>query len=181
MAALHDVPERLTTRRLILRRPVSADAPAIYEEYASDPEVTRYMIWRPHRSLADTVAFRALAEEGWASGTDLSWAITLRGRDRVIGMVGARPGLHKTDIGYVLGRAHWGKGIMTEAAGAIVEMLFSYPSMFRVFATCDVENLASARVLEKIGMTREGILRRNIVHPNISDEPRDSLLYAKVR
>src|SRR5205814_3843543 len=108
-------PERLETERLVLRRPVAADAAAIFEEYASDPEVTRYMIWRPHRSIDDTTAFRSHAEEGWASGLDLSWGITLKGEDRIVGMIGARPNAHKVDIGYVLGRKYWGRGIMTEA------------------------------------------------------------------
>lgn len=174
-------PERLVTERLILRRPAGADAPAIFEEYARDPEVTRYMIWRPHRSLGDTAAFLSHADEGWASGRDLNWGITLKGEDRLVGMIGARPNGHKVDIGYVLGRKHWGRGIMTEAGRAVVDLLFGDPAVYRVFATCDVENLASARVLERLEMQREGTLRRNIIHPNISDEPRDSLLYAKVR
>lgn len=174
-------PERLTTARLTLRRPVTADAPAIYEEYAGDPAVTKYLMWRPHRSLGDTAAFLTLADEGWVSGKSLAWAITYRDSDRVIGMIGARPSLHKTDIGYVLGRRHWGQGIMTEAGRAIVELLFQERTMYRVWATCDTENHASARVLEKLGMAREGILRRYIIHPNISEEPRDSLLYATVR
>ncbi len=174
-------PERFTTPRLTLRRPVTADAPAIFEEYASDPEVTKYLMWRPHRSLGDTAAFLTFADEGWVSGKDISWAITITGSDRVIGMIGARPGHNKADIGYVLGRRHWGTGIMTEAGRAIVDLLFRERTMYRVWATCDTENLASARVLEKLGMTREGVLRRYIVHPNISEEPRDSLIYARVR
>ena len=64
---------------------------------------------------------------------------------------------------------------------AIVEWIFSVPAVWRLSATCDVENLASARVLEKAGLTREAILRRAIVRPNLSPEPRDAFMYSKVR
>jgi ribosomal-protein-alanine N-acetyltransferase len=59
--------------------------------------------------------------------------------------------------------------------------LLKQPDIYRVFATCDVENPASARVMEKVGMQCEGILRKYIVHPNISNGPRDSYMYAIVK
>jgi RimJ/RimL family protein N-acetyltransferase len=85
------------------------------------------------------------------------------------------------NLGYVLGRKFWGQGYMTEAVRAVVDYALAEPEVFRVWAVCDVENAASARVLEKAGMRREGILRRWSMHPNISDEPRDSLCYARVK
>ena len=68
-----------------------------------------------------------------------------------------------------------------EAASAVVDWALAQPQIYRVWAICDHENLASARVMEKIGMQREGLMRRGIVHPNISDEPRDCWVYARVR
>ena len=70
---------------------------------------------------------------------------------------------------------------MTESARAIIEWAFGQPSIYRVYATTDVENTASWRVMEKAGMQCEGILRRYVVQPNISDVPRDSYIYAIVR
>ena len=70
---------------------------------------------------------------------------------------------------------------MTEAVRAVVDWAFSLEEVFRVWAVCDTANTASARVLEKAGMAREGILRRWIVHPNVSSEPRDCFVYSKVR
>jgi RimJ/RimL family protein N-acetyltransferase len=101
--------------------------------------------------------------------------------DRVIGMIGCRVRQHAADIGYVLSRKYWGHGYVTEAAKAIVEWATGVEFIYRVSAVCDVENKASARVLEKVGMQREGILKRYIVHPNISPEPRDCFVYAKTR
>jgi RimJ/RimL family protein N-acetyltransferase len=70
---------------------------------------------------------------------------------------------------------------MTEAATSIVDWAIAQPQIFRVWAFCDVENAASARVLEKLGMKYEGILRRWLAHTNISADPRDCLCYAKVK
>ena len=70
------------------------------------------------------------------------------------------------------------KGYVTEATRAIIDWTFRQASMYRVYATTDVENVASRRVMEKAGMQCEGILRKYILHPNISDIPRDSYMYA---
>lgn len=87
----------------------------------------------------------------------------------------------KVGIGYGAARAYWGKGYIPEATRAIIEWAFQQPSIYRVYATTDVENVASRRVLEKVGMECEGILRKYILHPNISDIPRDSYMYAIVK
>ena len=70
---------------------------------------------------------------------------------------------------------------MTEAARVIVDWVLKQEGIYRVWAFCDVENLASARVLEKVGMQKEGVLRRWMIHPNVSDEPRDCYCYAITR
>ena len=70
---------------------------------------------------------------------------------------------------------------MTEVLTDIVNWALQQPPIFRIGAVCDVENLASARVMEKAGLVREGLLRRWLMHPNVSDEPRDCLSYALVR
>jgi RimJ/RimL family protein N-acetyltransferase len=70
---------------------------------------------------------------------------------------------------------------MTEAVRVVVDWLLSQPDIYRVFATCDVDNPASAKVMEKAGTKYEGLLRRYMIHPNISAEPRDCLMYARVK
>ena len=174
-------PETIHTGRLVLRRPVHTDASAIFDGYAQDPDVVRYLMWRPHTSVAHTHEFLARCHAGWTTQTDLTWALTLAGDDRLIGMIGLRPHGFKSDLGYVLARPYWGQGLMTEAGRAIVQLAFSDPGIHRVWAVCDVDNRASSRVLEKLGLTREGVLRRWILHPNVSDEPRDCFCYARVR
>lgn len=174
-------PDAIETARLVLRRPVIEDAPAIFDGYATDPEVVRHLMWRPHSSIADTHDFLVTVLERIHHGKEQSWGITLKGDDRPIGMVAVRPNGFKHDIGYVLARPHWSRGIMSEAAQAVVDLSLSDPQVRRVWAVCDVDNKASARVMEKIGMTFEGVLRRWVIHPNVSPDPRDSLCYALVR
>ena len=88
---------------------------------------------------------------------------------------------HRFGFGYALARAFSGQGLMTEALAAVVEWALAQPGVWRIGDVCDVDNIASARVMEKAGLVREGVLRRWAVHPNIGDEPRDCVSYAKVR
>ena len=171
-------PETFETDRLILRAPKLSDAGAIFTSYASDPENTRYLIWRPNKDVSETKDFLLRCTEGWRIGNDFSWAIILKESDELVGMVGLRVHEFKADLGYVLARRLWGKGIATEAVSPIVRWALAQPSIYRVWAMCDVDNTASARVLEKVGMKREGLLCRSTIHPNVSDEPRDSYCYA---
>jgi [ribosomal protein S5]-alanine N-acetyltransferase len=174
-------PEVITTRRLVLRRPRLSDADDMFDSYAADPEVTRYVTWQPYRDKSEVGPFLQSRLARWDSGEEFSWAITRPEEDRVIGMIACRVREHAADIGYVLSRSHWNRGYTTEAAIATVEWASKHEFVYRVWAVCDLKNKASARVLEKAGMQREGILRRYIVHPNVSPEPRDCFVYSKIR
>jgi RimJ/RimL family protein N-acetyltransferase len=99
----------------------------------------------------------------------------------LLGSVGGAIEKHRMQFGYCLARDAWGKGFATEAARAFLAAAFELPNLWRIQAFCDLENPASARVLEKAGLKREGILRRYMVMPNLGDVPRDLYCYAKVR
>jgi RimJ/RimL family protein N-acetyltransferase len=174
-------PEQFETERLILRKPRIDDAPVIFATYAQDAEVTRYMTWRPHKNVDETFRIVELMLKLWEEGNAYSYMITLKDLDFAIGMIAMHPDGFKVGLGYVLARPHWGKGYTPEAALAVTNWLLKQPDVYRVFAICDVENLASARVMEKAGMVREGLLGKYIVHPNISEVPRDSYMYAIVK
>lgn len=174
-------PERIETSRLLLRVPTLADAPALFDEYTQSPEVTRYVMWRPHKDVDQTREFLNGCVEAWKGEKRFPYVIILKGTDGPMGMVDFNINGSTVGIGYVIGRAHWDNGYVPEAARAIVDWALSQPSIYRVTATCDVDNVASARVMEKVGMQREGVLRRYMLHPNVSDEPRDCYVYAIVR
>jgi RimJ/RimL family protein N-acetyltransferase len=175
-------PAALETSRLRLRVPRVDDAPALFAAYTTDPEVTRYLSWRPHTGLPDTARFlRDYCEAGWASGGPYTWLICLAETDAAVGVIDIRPAGHRVEIGYALGRPHWGRGLMPEAARAVTDWAIAQPGIERVWAVCDIDNLASARVLEKIGMWREGLLRAWTVHPNVSPRPRDVWSFSRVK
>lgn len=177
----HVLPDEFSTPRLGMRRPVLADARALFESYTQDPMVCRFMIWAPHASEANTREFVEWSVEAWKTGSQLPYVIAERNSDRAIGMIEARMQGTAVEIGYVLARAHWGKGFMPEAIQALTGIALADAGIFRVHATCDVENTASQRALEKAGFNREGRLERYTVHPNVSPEPRASFTYAKCR
>lgn len=174
-------PDTIETPRLHLRRPVPADAERIFQTYAQDPEVTRYLEWVPHTSVETTRKFVTFCQERWTKSVAFPYVITRKEDAKLLGMIEVRPNGHRADFGYVLARSYWGSGLMPEAIAAIVKITFAHATIYRMAATCDVENRASARALEKSGFSREALLRRYIIHPNISPEPRDSLLYALIK
>lgn len=174
-------PERIETERLVIRVTQLSDAESIFRGYARDAEVTRYLTWRPHKDVHETERFLAECIAAWKRGARFPWVISSRGDDELVGMVEIRVNSFKADVGYVIARKWWGKGLATEALRPVVEWAMAQPGIYRVWALCDVENAASVRVLEKVGMKREGVLRRNILHPNVSSEPRNSCCYSLVK
>lgn len=171
-------PEIIETSRLRLRAAMVQDAASIFETYATDPIVTRYLIWRPNSSIGETREFLERCIAVWAEGSAFAWVILRREDQRLMGMIEARMDGHKIELGYVLARAFWGNGYMPEAAKAVIKWALDQPGIYRVWAVCNVANAASARALEKVGMKKEGILKRWSMHPNVGDEPSDSYCYA---
>ncbi len=182
-AALHDKIRKfsdLHTPRLLLRHIRMDDAGDIYA-YASDPQVTPYLIWETHRSLDDTYDFLARTLQSYRDGGLPVWAIEYQPEKKVIGTCGfAELALRhaRGEIGYVIGRNYWRQGIMTEAIRAVLAYCFDGLQLNRVEARCDVDNTGSWRVMEKCGMKFEGLLRQNII---LHGRPRDAKLYAILR
>ena len=174
-------PKTLKTERLRLRKAKISDAEAIFRQYAQDPEVTRYVSWRAHKDLDETREYMRMCQLAWDVGKAFHWVIERNEEKEVIGMMIARVVGEKWELGYVLARRYWGRGYMTEAIKGLVAWALNQKGIYRIWAVCDVENLASARVMEKVGMQKEGTLRRWSVHPNLSPEPRDSYCYAIVK
>jgi [ribosomal protein S5]-alanine N-acetyltransferase len=175
------LPDRFNTERLMLRPIEQGDAAAIFTGYAQDPEVVRFVSFRQHRSLADTDAYiaRCLATPTSAART---YVLIERTGEALIGAFDLRRrDLHRLDCGYVMARSWWGRGLMTEALSAVAAWAMAQDAIWRLGAVCDIDNIASARVMEKAGLRREGLLRRWMLHPNISPEPRDCFSYAIVR
>ena len=174
-------PEEFETERLRLRRPVLSDAAEIFERWTQDPAVSRYLVWRPHETLAQAEQHIARCIASWEDGTEFVWHIENLGSGALVGALACRPDHHGVNLGYLLARDSWGEGYMVEALRPLIEYWLAQPAIYRVWATCDPENRASARVLQKSGFELEGVLRRWERHPNLGDEPRDALCFSKVR
>lgn len=148
-------------------------------EYACDPKVVRYMQWGPN-SEAQTRSFirRALSLQEEKPRWSFEFAVVLTNTERLVGACGIRvsnPEAREADIGYVFDRPFWGQGYGSEAARRILRFGFGELGLHRIYAIVDPRNLGSIRVLEKIGMKREGRLRE---HRLVRGEWCDSLVYA---
>jgi ribosomal-protein-alanine N-acetyltransferase len=160
-------PPRLETDRLILTAPTAADADAVFERYASDLEVTRYLGWPRHRSVTATREFLAFSEaewQRWPAGPYLIWS---RSDDRLLGGTGL--GFEREDeavTGYVLAKDAWGNGYATEALRAMVDVS-SRIDLRRIYAFCHPRHQASSRVLEKCGFTRDESWSTQAEFPNL--------------
>lgn len=161
-------PERISTQRLLLRRPVADDAAAVFARYSGDPRVTTYLGWPRHRSVADAQAFLAFSEEEWKKWPAGPYLIESRANGRLLGSTGFSfevPELSAT--GYVLAQDAWGAGYATEALSAVVTIAGTL-AVRQLYALCHPDNPASARVLEKCGFTLEATLQRHAVFPNLA-------------
>jgi len=155
------LPEVIRTRRLLLRPFGLEDVDDVFA-YAQDPEWSRFLrtLPRPYR-IDDAKRFVArqllLDREQHPA-----WAVVLG--ETVIGGINLRVQLEhgRAELGYAIARAHWNKGFCSEAARAVIDAAFAtHDGLNRVFARADADNRASQRVMEKVGMTREGVLRMN--------------------
>lgn len=155
--------KRLETNRLILRRFVREDAAAMYRNWASDPEVTKYLTWPAHAS--ELVSQRVLEDwvGAYAKDSYYQWAITLKshGEEPVgsISVVDMREDIAMAHIGYCIGKNWWHQGIASEALQAVMDFLFDAVGMNRLEARHDPRNPHSGRVMMKCGMRYEGTMR----------------------
>ena len=151
--------DRLLSSRLILRRLCEADLPALCA-YRSDPRVARYQDWESWSEQEGRLLLDQLMElHPDVPGTWFQMAIELGGAGALIGDLGLhtlsdRPG--QAEIGFTLAREHQGKGYATEAVNRLLDYVFGGLGKHRVIAVTDTRNVPAARLLERVGMRREG-------------------------
>lgn len=176
-------PAVFQTARLLARPPALEDAPSIFATYAGDPVATRYLSWKTYTTVEPLAAFLHTVAQNWLDpeARHVSWLLFNRETRGLVGSIGIVIEGGKMMCGYVFGRDHWGKGYATEALTWLADWGLAQPGLQRVWAFCDVGNPASARVMEKSGFAREGILRRWHVCPNIGPDLRDCIVCSRVR
>jgi [ribosomal protein S5]-alanine N-acetyltransferase len=161
-------PAEVLTRRLALSTPKASDAASVFERYASDPEVTKYLGWPQHRSLADTEAFLSVSAEQWQRWPAGPYVIRQRSDGQLIGGTGfAFEASDRASTGYVLAKDAWGRGYATEALAAIVDVAHRI-GVTRLYALCHPDHRVSWRVLEKCGFMRDPTWAQQVEFPNLA-------------
>ena len=152
----------LETERLILRKFTIEDVNDYFES-ASDPDVIRFLRWGPHPNKDYTLQYLQRVLKDYSQGEDGPWGIELKTIKKVIGSIHIMrldTRHQKAEIGFVLTKAYWKNGYMTEALDRVLEYSFTELSLNRIEALCIPDNQAAIRVVKKAGMQMEGTLRQ---------------------
>ncbi|WP_152655334.1 GNAT family N-acetyltransferase [Oceanobacillus sp. CFH 90083] len=163
----------LETERLLLREMKQEDLQDVHS-YASDPELTTFLTWEAHQTLADTEAFIKLLITQYKKGTGEAWAIVWKENKRVIGTMDLvwNQKQYSAELAYAISREYWRKGIGTEAAKAVLRFGFEELKLERIYARCYPDNIASYRLMEKSGMIYEGTLRKSMQRKGKQEDAR---------
>ncbi|MCC3603264.1 MAG: GNAT family N-acetyltransferase [Microcoleus sp. PH2017_29_MFU_D_A] len=154
----------IETERLLLRKITLNDASDMFE-YASNPEVSEYTMWSTHTSIEDTKYFLKSLTKMYKRKELVDWGIVHKAEKKFIGTCGYVEWSmthSRAEIGYALSARYWREGYMSEAVNAIIEFGFREMLLNRIVGRCEVNNIASVRVMEKVGMQLEGILRQQL-------------------
>ncbi len=154
----------LETKRLILRQFEITDAEAMYHNWASSEEVTRYLMWSPHKSVEVSREYIKSMREGYEKNDTYDWAIVKKESNEVIGSMGVvhieeRVGV--MHVGYCIGEAWWHKGYTSEAFAEVIRYLFEEVGVNRIESRHDTKNPNSGKVMLKCGLKFEGTLRQS--------------------
>lgn len=153
----------IETKRLFLRKFKMEDAKQMFNNWASNPENTTYMSWQAHKSVDETKGIISKWIFEYEKDSTYNWCITLKDIKQPIGSIGVGKILDDIDcceVGYVLSKNYWNKGIMTEALKGVLKYLFQKANFNRIQAIHNVKNPASGKVMAKSGMTYEGTLKQ---------------------
>jgi len=177
MDQLFDCPQGFETSRLQMRRLTLEDA-ADYFAIASNPIVAAETIWRRHETIDDTIGYLQRVSNQYENREAIHWGIVWKETNTLIGRTGLiliDPVHEKAELGYVISDQYWNLGVATEATSRVLEYAFQDIGFHRIEARCNATNKGSYRVLEKLGLTFEGVLRKQL---NIQGTYTDQKLYA---
>ncbi|MFA6308209.1 MAG: GNAT family protein [Clostridia bacterium] len=167
----------LETERLVLRKFTPEDSGDMFE-YASDAEVSKYVTWDTHKTIDDSLGFIKYTLNRYMKDETGEWGIVLKENNKFIGSCSFVWMESKNlcgNIGYVLSRQYWNKGIMTEAVKRLIRFSFEEMKLNRIEAVHFIENESSGRVMQKAGMKYEGLMRQKYF---IKEKFRDIKQYA---
>lgn len=153
----------LESDRLILRRCTVLDAYEMYNNWASSPNVTKYLSWETNKNVNESRDILRSWSFNYVKQNFYQWMIVLKETSQVIGTIGVvnqKGELGYVEIGYCIGEPWWNKGIMTEAFKRVIKFFFEDVQVNRIEARHDIKNPGSGKVMEKSGLKYEGTLRQ---------------------
>lgn len=151
--------KQIETDRLILRRFTVADAEKMYQNWASDPEVTKFLTWPTHENAEATRALLTDWVSSYENADKYEWCIALKENDEPVGSMGVvhcNEKVQSMEIGYCIGREYWHQGITSEALAAVMQFLLEEVGAYRIESRHDARNPHSGAVMKKCGMRYEG-------------------------
>lgn len=157
----HKGTQNLKTPRLELRRFCLDDAYEVFHHWANDKDVSIFMTWFPHENIENTSPILREWISNYEKEDYYNWGIVFE--DKLIGNIYVSDYMKKDEkcqLSFCIGQAWWNQGIITEACNTIIDFLFQEVGFNRIMAKHVVENVGSGKVLEKCGMTLEGIERK---------------------
>ncbi len=176
---LDKFPKTIETDRLLLRPLTPADESDIFE-YASNPEVARFMSWSAHRTIQDTEDFLNYLEDVESAKLQIDRGIVLKEFGKVVGTIAFVTvdfSLMTAELGYCLSEKFWGKGLIVEAANAMIDAAVKSLGIHRIEAECEIDNFKSERVMQKLGMHQEGVFKKRLPVHGVY---KDAKFYAKI-
>ena len=158
----HRGTQLIETPRLILRMAQMTDAEPMFRNWASDPEVTKFLTWPTYQSIDSAYTILDIWIKEYEKPDFYQWMIVLKEMEEPIGSISVvhlRDDIAAAEIGYCIGQNWWHRGIMPEALNAVIKFLFTEVGMNRIEAKHDTNNPHSGGVMEKCGMRYEGTSR----------------------
>jgi len=153
----------IETKRLLLRQYRIEDANAMYKNWASDNEVTKYLVWPAHKSEEVSKQYIEYLIRNYENKEVYDWGIELKEIHQVIGSISVvqqNPEIESVQIGYCIGKPWWRLGITTEAFQAIIQFFMEEVGINRIEARHDINNISSGKVMEHCGLKLEGVHRQ---------------------
>ncbi len=164
----------LETKRLMMRQFKVDDASEMYHNYSSNPNVTKFLSWKHHKSIEETKLLLELWVKQYSLKGYYQWAIVLKETNEIIGAISfvhIWSELNKIEVGYCLGEEYWNNGYMSEALKRIIDFCFDDLEVQEVLAKHIVDNVASGKVMKKCGMKFIGIEKEGNVNNNLETVP----------
>ena len=175
-----DNTKTLETERLILRKFKLEDAEGMFNNWATDPEVNKFLSWPLHKNIEETKKIITNWINEYNNGS-YNWIVELKENHEVIGSIceEGKSDKHKTiSLGYCYGSKFWNKGYASEALRKVIEYLLNEKEYYLVIANHRSSNPASGRVMQKAGMKYDGILRERRIDP---DGTRSDMIYYSIK